>query len=305
MRGLTGTMRRFVGDHTMKRNALRYLMVMSLGGIAVVVLVCTAAQRCLDTGRQVCDKRIHWDMDAGAKSEPAGAHSKIRPPADIFIEVIEVGDREGPVSIAIHASSLVPVQSGAITIAALGDTPGQTEQVWSTTDPGLVAEAAGYTSDPLPEGLHRFIAAFEFVPGGQGAETVVVAESLFLDVRPDTVLSSNVSFEHIKRIELLQELEQRALVSLKPTLAGASRKTRARERASLETRRPGAVGEKIAQIITHDPDVARRIDALNRIEDDGRVPPERADEPIRSLSPPGGDATAREVVAPLLRRDAQ
>jgi hypothetical protein len=79
-------------------------------------------------------------------------------------------------------------------------------------------------------------------------------------------LSSRVSFDQIKRIELLQELEERALVSLNPALARASRKAKDQVLAKLEATNPGRIAKKVAQIRANDPAVVRRIEELNRIK---------------------------------------
>ena len=82
-------------------------------------------------------------------------------------------------------------------------------------------------------------------------------------MRPTAILSSNVSFEQIKRVELRQELEQRILAGLKPKLAIASDEVLARERARLEAVDPGFMDRAIQDLIATDPDAARRAGGLN------------------------------------------
>lgn len=250
----------------MKKDASKHIMLTVLACMAAAVVICGVAGRYYSTGGEVTVKRSHWDMDALAKRQLVPAHGKLKPPAEIYVEVTDGGEEGGPVRVTIHAASLVPVQSGTIKIAGPG--MGETaERLWSTANPGLVAESVSYTTGALANGLHRFGAAFEFVPERDSAETMIVADSVFLEVRSDTVLSSRVSFDHIRRVELLNELEDRALVSLKPRLATASRKVKDQELAKLAEQEPGAISRKIAQIKANDPDVTRRIKELNRIKD--------------------------------------
>lgn len=266
----TRFMRKLAGEHTMASRKSIGIVLVAIASVTALSLAYVVAPGARDTGADPASQRTYVDVDAGRKELPAGTHGKITPPAEILVEVADAGEVAGPVSLAIHATSLVPVRSATVTIAVsqVGVEPEPVESLWSTVTAGIVTETIEYTTDPLPTGEYRFTVVLEFVPEGADAQAMLVAESLCLDIRPDTVYSTMVSFKHIKRIELLQELEDRALVSFKPQLARADRKTMTRERAKLEAHNPNALDKKIAQIKATDPDVARRIEQLNRIDDE-------------------------------------
>jgi hypothetical protein len=133
------------------------------------------------------------------------------------------------------------------------------ETLWAGTPADFVTQSDVYKVNALPVGQYCFTAAFEFTPSGEDAEMIGTSQSLYLDVRPAGILSSNVSFEQIQRLELRGELERRILASLKPGLAVASEEATAAELARLEAADPGFFDRKIAELKAADPDVARRI----------------------------------------------
>ncbi len=291
------------------------IVLVAIASVTALSLAYVAAQDARDTDSCRALQRTYVNVDAGRKELPAGAHGKIAPPAEILVEVADAGEIAGPVSLAIHATSLVPVRSATISITAsqVGAEPEPAELLWSNVAAGIVTENFAYTTDPLPAGEYRCTVVFEFVPDRADAQALLVAESLCLDVGPDTVHSSVVSFSHIKRVQLLQELENRALVNLKPQLARADRKTMARERTSIEARQPGAIDKKITQIRATDPDIARRIEQLNRIKDEPDTDTkknitalsETENELAVLSSPPRGGPPAQEVAAPIRVQNVQ
>ena len=125
---------------------------------------------------------------------------------------------------------------------------------------------AEYTVDGLPVGKYCFAAIFEFTPDQEGAQKLALSRSLYLDVRPTTILSSNVSFNHIKRVELRRELEERVVASLRPELAKAGPRKMASEIALIKAGDPGLIARKIAELRATDPEVARRIMELSQVE---------------------------------------
>jgi hypothetical protein len=263
-------MRKLAGEHTMTSRKSIGIVLVAIASVTALSLAYVGAQGTRDTGPGPASQRTYVDVDAGRKELPAGAHGKIAPPAEIQVTVADAGEPGGPVRLAIDATSLVPVRLATISLTAsqVGAEPEPVEALWSAATTGIIGETIDYTTDPLSAGEYRFTVVLEFVPDGTGDEALFVAESLCLDVGPDTVYASAVSFNHIKRIRLLQELEDRALISLKPQLARADRKTMARALANIEARQPGTIDRKIAEIKATDPDVARRIEQLNRIKDE-------------------------------------
>lgn len=266
------------------RKSIRIASVV-VASISALALAYVTSQCARDTGLQPISKRGHVNVDGRRAALPPGVHGKIQPPADIRVEVIDAGEVGGPVKLAVHAASLVPVVSGTITMARppLGDEPEGTELLWSNVTPGFVAQSVEYTTAPLPAGQYRFTAVFEFVPDRQDAETMIVAESLCLDIRPDTVLSSAVSFDQIKRVELMQELE------------GQGR---------------NATNGRVPQIKATDSDAARRISELNRIEDEGDTPGVstgqsiETDSGLESGATPRSGRPAPEVAVPARLKHA-
>ncbi len=116
---------------------------------------------------------------------------------------------------------------------------------------------------PLPVGRYHFVAILEFTPDRDNAEKLVLSESLYIDVRGDKILSSNVSFRQIERLELYRELEHRVMRSLSPGSTTANAKMTARYRELIEAANPGLIESEIARLKATDPDVARRIMELN------------------------------------------
>ena len=125
-------------------------------------------------------------------------------------------------------------------------------------------------------GKYHFVGIFEFTPDRDNAGKLLVSDSLYLDVRADKILSSNVSFRQIERLELYAELEQRVLASLSPGLATADPDTMARYRELIEAANPGLIKSKIAELRATDPDVARRIMELNSTKAQTPPPSEEA-----------------------------
>ena len=232
--------------------------------------------------------RRHVNADAFRGALPPGVHRKITPPAEIRIELIDAGQPGGPVALEIHAESLVPANLGSVSIKVpqIAGEPERTDVLWSDTPGALVAQSIAYVTDPLPTGWHRFTAIFEFTPAHEGAKPLLVAESLCLDVRPDTILSSTVSFAHIKRIELLGELQHQY---------------------------HGQSNERLAHLMTTSPDVAHRITELNRVENesnalaevekDTATPLTSGNQPTLSVPLLHGAPPAQEVSVPVRLRD--
>jgi hypothetical protein len=217
--------------------------------------------------RQPSYDQIHVDHGIPRETQFRESYGKIRLPADLAIDLAKA-ENGGPVAIIVSAASLIPVSSGVITLRVpqIGTEPESTEVLWSRTPLGFVAEAAEYMVDGLPVGKYRFVAIFEFTRNRKNARKLALSKSLYLDVRPTTVLSSNVSFNHIKRVELWRQLEERVVATLRPGLATAGPRKMASEITLIKARDPGLIARKIAELRATDPEVARRIMELNQVE---------------------------------------
>ena len=170
-----------------------------------------------------------------------------------------------PVAIRVSASSTIPISRGVLTLRMpeIAGEPNWTAVLWTGTPAASIAETATYSVGALPSGRYCYVAIFEFTPEEEGAETMAISQCLYLDVRPTTILSSNVSFDQIRRVELRQELERRILAGLKPKLAAASEDVIARERTRLEIVDPGFMDRAMEHLIATDPDAGRRVMELN------------------------------------------
>lgn len=141
---------------------------------------------------------------------------KIRLPADVSIDMVEPIQAAAPITIVVSASSKVPARSGMIMlmVPSIGDDQSREEILWSGNPSDFVSEIVEFTIEALPEGQYRLIAIFRFIPDRAKAKELALSRSLYVDVRPDAILSSNISFTHIKRLELRKELEERVVVDL-------------------------------------------------------------------------------------------
>jgi len=198
-------------------------------------------------------------------NRPNHPYGKIELPAELSVSLGQAGGDGDPLTVVVVASSLVPVESGIVTlmVPGIGAEPNRTEMLWTGTPADFVSETAVYEVDALPVGQYCFTAAFELTPSGGDADTIATSQSLYVDVRESGILSSNVSFEQIQRLELRRELERRILAELKPRLAVASEEAVATELARLEDADPGFLDRRIAELKAADPNVARRILELN------------------------------------------
>lgn len=200
-----------------------------------------------------------------SKGRAGPIQPKIKGPAALLIDVAEGVAAGTPVVLQISTSSTIPVASGTVTLLApeIAGEPGRTQVVWTGASSKPLVETVVCSVGVLPTGRYCFIAVFEFTSASENAEDFAISQCLYLDVRPTAILSSNVSFEQIKRIELRQELERSILASLRPKFAVASEDVVAREVAKLEAVDPGFMDRAIASLIATDSDTARRLAELN------------------------------------------
>jgi len=213
------------------------------------------------------------------KGRAGPVYPEIRGPASLSMDLAEGTAAGTPVVLQISAFSTIPVASGTVTlrIPEIGGEPNRTDVLWTGASSEAFAETAVCPVGTLPVGQYCFVAIFEFTSAGENAEDFATSQCLYLDVRPTAILSSIVSFEQIKRIELRQELERRILATLKPKFAAASEDVVAREVAALEAADPGFMDRAIGNLITTDSDAARRVAELNE-----RVSQPSEDDPSRS-----------------------
>jgi hypothetical protein len=197
-------------------------------------------------------------------------YGKIPPPADVCVSFIESFDVAGEVTVVASASSLVPVDSVVLTllVPGIGGEQGRQEVLWTGTLLGSTTQTVEHPLGILPTGQYSLSAILEFQTVGDQPQEMALSDSLYLDVRPTGILSSNVSFEQVQRLELRRELERRIVMSMKPKFAVASDKDIADELTRLEAIEPGFVDRKIEELEAADPDIARRIMELSERQAD-------------------------------------
>jgi len=245
-----------------------FLLLVTVVSVSSILLCYAGAKRCRAVPIQPLDDRGYRSQGKLEQGKVPKLHGKITVPADVFVDLANPSNPGGPVTIIVSASSQIPVGSGKLTLKLppIGEVPAGAEVLWSDTPSDFVAETAEYTVDVLPVGKYHFAAIFEFTPDRENAQKLFISKSLYLDVRPAKILSSNISFDQIKRVELWDELEQRVLMDLKAGSTAVGLKSVARDIKAAETLDPDIIASRIAELRASDPEVARRIMELNRVK---------------------------------------
>ena len=248
----------------MKSSRIILILCVTIVVLSALSLVYIRGQRNHTFEAKVTSGQAELYRDIFDENKIPQIYGKIKIPAELSFKLSPSEDSEAPVTLVMSALSTIPVSSGKVTlkIPQIGNEQAGSIELWSGTQSDYVFESLQYVGDTLPVGTYRFVLVFEFEPLGEETKSLAISKSLYLDVRPTEILSSNVSFQHIKRLELLKELEQRALLSLRPELKNADAKM-----AVAESIDPAIISKKIQEIRASDPDVARRMMELNRIEE--------------------------------------
>jgi hypothetical protein len=255
------------GDIMISRKSVILLFV-TAACISSILLVCFSAWRSDAVNSQSSRKQVQAGQSVRLGHHKPERFGKIKVPADVSLDLASSSKPDGPVTILVSVSSQIAVHSGTLMLKVpqTGEAPAETQVLWSGMPSDFVAETVEFVLDVLPEGKYHFGAIFEFTPDSENAGELFTSKSLYLDVRPDKILSSNVSFEQIKRVELWNELEQRVLMDLKQDSRAASLKAVARDMRSAETLNHELIASRIAELKASDLDVARRIMELNRVK---------------------------------------
>ena len=258
---------KIVGGLIMVSRKSAFLLLVTAAGISAMLLVRDGGGRFAPAYSQSSDEQVLMNRDVRRQGHSPQIPGKFGVPADVFVDLASTSNPDGPVTILISVSSQVPVRSGIVRLKVppIGEFPAGAEVVWSGAPADFVDETAEYTVDSLPAGKYRFIAIFEFTPDSKNTEKLFISKSLYLDIRPTMILSSNISFNQIKRVELWKELEQRILTDLQTGQSAVGPKTTVREIVTAENLDSGIIARRIAELKAADPDVARRIMELNRV----------------------------------------
>lgn len=238
-----------------------FLLFFTVVSVSALLLCYDGTKQQQVTPTQLLIDRGCRSQDTLQQKKVPKQYGKITVPAEVSMELADSPNPGGPVTILVSASSLIPASSGTITLKVppIGEIPAEMQVLWSGEPSDFIAESVEYVVNSLPAGDYHFAAIFEFTPDSENAGELFASKSLYLDVRPDKILSSNVSFEQIKRIELWNELEQRVRTELRTSSKSIS----------LQAAKPldkNIIARRIAELRASDPDVARRIMELNRVK---------------------------------------
>jgi hypothetical protein len=260
-------MSEFIGGHTMAKRTSILFFLAAIVCICAIVLVYGSGRGDSITSKENSNGQVLTNQKTSAEGQFTRSYGKIKLPAEISIELVETEDTGDTMSIIVSAQSKIPVGSGAVTLKVpdTGAEEARTEELWSGTPSDSVDETIEYVRDALPEGRYQFIATFEFTPNGVNSKMLAVSSSLYLDVRPGKILSSNISFAELKRVEFRKKLEKRILLRMKPELENSGPKLMSAEIANLKALDPGMMDRKIAELAAADPEVARMMMELNRV----------------------------------------
>jgi hypothetical protein len=166
-------------------------------------------------------------------------YGKVKLPAEIRFDIRGKAIPGKPIKVDIAAVGKIPFKNGiiGIIIPGIGNSSQKDIQLWKGEADSPLEKKISYSLGVIPQGEHTFVAYFKFTPKREGAKEVGVARYLYLDIRSDSVKNSNVSFGHIKRLELKEELKKRGLLEL-----------------------------SIEEIKKRDPEMARKILEVNRVK---------------------------------------
>jgi len=242
-------------------------MVRRVGvGIPLLLVGTILAVALIDLGGEPARNRPCVGPAVGHGGPPAQHRDDaIRLPVDLSISLAEPAVTGAPVTLVVSVSTRVPVGAGTLTLRVppIDAEPGRTQVLWAGEPANFVMETRECAVGILPLGQYHFAAIFEFGPDAEHVEEAGLSASLYLDVRTTGILSSNVSFDQIKRLELRSELERRIALSLRPELSIASEEAVTHELARLEAADPGFLDRQIEELKATDPSVAYRIMELN------------------------------------------
>lgn len=146
-----------------------------------------------------------------------GVYGKTKLPGEIKITIQKDSMPGEPLNINIVAYFKIPFKDGRIEliIPEMENFPSKKVDLWFGDSPnGPMERHLNYLLPVLLPGEFKFIAYLKFFPLREGSREIRASEALYIDVRNDKILSSNISFRQIKRLELKEEIEGRGLTGL-------------------------------------------------------------------------------------------
>ena len=192
-------------------------------------------------------------------------HGKIKVPAELFVELFQPEAGVEAIGILVSASSTVVARSGSVTlrIPEISGEPGRTLTLWAGVSADFIAEVREYALPALPVGKYHFVAVIAFTPDQANADKIALSQSLYLDVRADEILASNVSFRQIERLALYRKLQDRVQANRTHELSSPDRQTTTPHPRLTQAVSRDRPSREIGRLRATDPDVARQIMQLN------------------------------------------
>ncbi len=143
-------------------------------------------------------------------------HGKIKLPAEVILELDQPANPGEPLILIVSAISKVPFNSGQITMTLppTDTEPSRDILLWSGSADNPLTQTIKHNISVLSVGTYQFRVTFEFTPQSNRAQVMRVSKKLYIDIQSDAIQSSNISFTHIKRLELKKELDRRGLSGL-------------------------------------------------------------------------------------------
>ncbi len=271
------------GGHVVTVHKSTFILLLTITAIALAIQGCNhERQNASDhSGASRGEMRLVQEASVGTRLHRP--YSKIKVPAELLVDLVQPERASDPLVILVSASTSVLAKSAMITLRLpeIEGEPSRKELLWASETSELITEMQEYILPPLALGRYHFVAIIEFTPDRPEAAKLVLSESLYVDVRADRILSSNVSFRQIERLELYGKLEERAMG--RPDTKRTDKRLTVPNYMSTEDADTALVESKMARLKATDPDIAHQIMALSSQRGESRADSEKG---IRSRTGP-------------------
>jgi hypothetical protein len=274
------------------RTSMFFLWLIIAAACLLITGCCSETQNTAGLNQPPLDE-TYVSRDTPMRTRLSQPYGKLRVPAELFVDLIQPAHASDPVSIIVSASSTVVASSSLITlrIPEIAGEADRTEVLWFSDSSNVISESLKYTMPPLPKGRYHFVAVIELTPDHKGAEPLILSESLYVDIRAEEILSSNVSFRQIERLALYRQLQARAVENLSPGSGSGTINTTGSHYEQMTMLNPNQIEKEIDRLKATDPDIARQIMALNSTEadtesDSGTAERGEQNRPVRERAVP-------------------
>jgi len=147
----------------------------------------------------------------GIRVTASGLFEKMKLPGAIKITIQENSMPGEPLRINIVALSKIPFKDGHVEliIPEIGNITSQKVELWSGASDAPMEKHLEYVLPVLPIGEFKIIAHFEFKSIRESARGIRVSKTLYINVRSNEILSSDISPSIIKRAASKNELKEK------------------------------------------------------------------------------------------------